>query len=181
MPTEYASPRFDSYRRQYDARTPDLKNQRSDDETQNVCANSDVFSLRVAPAPEVLVGAHPTARYSAGEKMHVWLVLPDDVVYSEEAGASGMKTERKRLSHTNLSGGGKAHCGGELWFRDDHSIWLTGGSSRYAPRTQEELDLIVNSFVDSGYSVCSCGWDEEMAGPARFFRGSEKWLTNHEN
>jgi hypothetical protein len=176
MLTDSASPKFNPYRSRYEARDPDLKNQRFDDETQNVRPNSDVISLRVAPAAEILTGAPPTEPRSAGEKMHVWLVLPDDVVYSEEMGASGMATERKRLSHTNLSGGEKAHCGGELWFRDESSIWITGGSSRYAPRTQEELELVARSFVDSGYSVCSCGWDEGIAGPARFFRGSEQWV-----
>ena len=108
--------------------------------------------------------------------MHIWLICVDDVIYSEEAGASGLLTNRQRLSHTNLSGGNDAHCGGELWFRDAQTIWLTGGSSRYAPNTEDELNAAVKGFIDSGYTVCSCGWDTDNAIPARFFRGNEKWM-----
>lgn len=179
MLTALATPNFDSYRTQFSARLPDLTRKQYDDEEADVSSHNDVYSLPHAPAGNHLRGTPPTEPRSAGEKMHIWLVLPEDVVFSEEAGHSGASTQRKRLSHTNLSGGNPAHCGGELWFRDEGSIWITGGSSRYAPRSDEELHSLAQSFVDSGYSVCSCGWDSDNAMPARFFRGNEKWLSEN--
>lgn len=181
MSTVSATPNFDLYRTEFSLQLPDLANKRHDDEVIDVSSNSDVYSFLAAPATDFLLGDPPTRPRTAGEKMHIWLVLPRDVVFSEEAGASGASTHRGRLSHTNLSGGGEAHCGGELWFRDEQSIWITGGSSRYAPRSGEELQAITKSFLSSGYSVCSCGWDSENAAPARFFRGGEKWLTKNEH
>lgn len=165
-----ASPKFETYRDKYPARDPDLGRKGSDDELRDVSANSDVFSLQEAPVESFVVGSPPREPASSGQQMYVWLIKESDVVLALEAGTSGQGTNRGRLAHTNLSGGKPAHAGGEVWFQDEKNIWLTGGSSRYAPECVEELNAVVSSFSESGYIVSSCGWDSDNDMPARFFR-----------
>lgn len=171
-----ASPVFEPYRHAYEARRPDLTRKGHDDELADLSGEADVLSLTVAPSAGFERAATPHTRQTRGGATYLWLVRTDNVLIALEEGASGRATKRKRLAHTNLSGGLPAHAGGELWYRDERSLWLTGGSSRYAPRSREELMKIVESFRKSGYAVCTCGWDEEVARPARYFRGAEPWL-----
>lgn len=174
-----ASPNFDTYRQEFIVRNPDISRQNFPDELDDLTSNADFFPLSVAPSAIFDVGK-PADRMAASQNMYLWLVTPVSVVTVVEEGVSGKATLRKRLAHTNLSGGAPAHCGGELWYRDGSSLWLTGGSSRYAPRSAAELQSLVMAFTRSGYSVCCCGWDDELAGPARFFRGPEKWVNPNE-
>jgi hypothetical protein len=170
-----ASSQFDGYRDKFAVRPPDLSRKGSDDELADLTFHDDVSSLAIAPASGFDAGAPARMPRSSGAKMYLWLVAPSDVVIALEEGTAGQSTTRSRLAHTNLSGGGDAHAGGELWFNDSTSIWFTGGSSRYAPRSRTELDMIVAAFRTSGYRVSSCGWDEENDMPARFFRGQDIW------
>ncbi len=105
----------------------------------------------------------------------MWLVRTDDVISAIEEGDSGMSTARGKLAHTNLSGGSSAHAGGELWFEDGNSVLLNGGSSRYAPKNNDEMLDIVQAFRKSGYRVCYSGWSEEENCPKRDFR-NPNWL-----
>jgi hypothetical protein len=171
-----ASPQFDSYRNRFGSREPDLSRKQFEDETEDVSTRSDVYSLTLAPFENFVLGEPPNRARSSGTKMHIWLVKVDSVVTALEEGASGLATQRRRLAHSNLSGTNMAHCGGELWFRDDSSIWITGGSSRFPPQSAAELEEIGSAFRRSGYNVCNCGWDNEIDGPARFFRGNDTWL-----
>lgn len=174
-----ASPFFSQYRESFEAREPNLERQEHEDEITDFSDREDVVSLTVAPAARLLRGVPPRVPRSSGDQMHLWLVGTDDVLVALEEGATGQSTTRGRLAHTNLSGGRPAHAGGELWYRDGASLWLTGGSSRYPPRSKGELDAIVEGFRSSGYTVRSCGWAEDIAGPARFFRGPDQWLEAH--
>lgn len=110
---------------------------------------------------------------------HLWLVSPDDIVAALEEGEAGRSTQRRRLAHTNLSGGCAAHVGGELWFSDSTRVWLSGGSSRYEARSEDELVSIADAFRHSGYTISACGWDDEGDRPARIFRGPDSWLEAH--
>lgn len=175
---ELASPCFEDYRARFETRPPDLSRQRFPDEVDDMSGHDDVVSMTVAPAGRVTVGA-PKTEGSAGRRMHIWLVTPGDVLVAEEEGAAGRSMQRRSLAHTNLSGGGDAHAGGELWYRDESSLWLTGGSGRYPPRSAAELDDLVASFRSSGYAVCSAGWDHDVAGPSRYFRDDARWLDPH--
>ncbi len=64
--------------------------------------------------------------------------------------------------HTNLTAGGEAYIGGELWFRNHQSIYLSGGSGRYPARTEQHLADAVKVFEGYGYDVQSLGWNREM-------------------
>ena len=80
--------------------------------------------------------------------------------------------ESGRAKHTNLTGGGKAACGGELWVDPvDHSkLYVNGGSGRYGPTTPVQLDDAIGVFRTRGYEVVSFGWSEENDEPARVLR-----------
>lgn len=175
-PASSASPQFDGYRDKFPVRAPDLSRKGSDDELANLTCHEDVSSLAIAPVSGFETGTPARQPRSSGTNMYLWLVAPSDVVIAIEEGAAGQSTARRRLAHTNLSGGGDAHAGGELWFKDSETVWITGGSSRYTPRSRTELESVASAFRTSGYRVCNCGWDEENDMPARFFRGQDNWL-----
>jgi hypothetical protein len=183
-----ASSQFDVYRAlpEFAPRPPDLSRQEYPDETNDLCDSAQVTSLQVGPANAVqyavvaLEGTDETDgdwlnRDKANK--YLWLVRTDDVRICLENGELGKSTSRKRLSHTNLSGIGAAHCGGELWFRDATSIYLNGLSSRFTARNPEELVAIANSFHTAGYQVCSYGWNYDTGAPKRTLRKREiAWL-----
>jgi len=131
-----ASTHFDSYRiiPHFASRLPDLSRQEFDDETTDLCHDTQVTSVQVAPESAVhysaadLEAADETDEsWLTNDKanLYLWLVLTDDVKICLENGVLGQSTERGRLSHTNLSGNAPAHCGGELWFRDAEALSLS--------------------------------------------------------
>ena len=69
--------------------------------------------------------------------------------------------------HTNLTGGGPAYAGGELWFETEESLFVSGGSGRYEPIDAEQLEEAVSVFGAYGYTVTSLGWDISMDKPRR--------------
>lgn len=74
--------------------------------------------------------------------------------------------------HTNLTGGGPAACGGEVWVDevDQDKLFVNGGSGRYPARSAEELMNAENVFREFGYTVVGAGWSEENDWPQRVFR-----------
>lgn len=170
-----ASTFFDDFRGKFPDRDPNLSGQQYADETEDFSANREVFSLPVAPCHEAVLGSAPIGPPPSGSNAYLWLITTSDVLAALETSALGRSTQRKRLAHTNLQGAKRAHCGGEMWFRNQDRIWLTGGSSRFRPRSSLELESAVKAFIASGYAVCSCGWDSAVNAPARFFRGVEEW------
>lgn len=110
------------------------------------------------------------------EGKYLWLVRPDDVKITLESGALRRRVSGGPIKHTNLTAG-QAHSGGELWFRDDRSVYVNGGSARFTPRGPGELDAVVTAFKAAGYSVCSFGWSDERGEPRRVLRKADvKWL-----
>ena len=69
--------------------------------------------------------------------------------------------------HTNLTGDSEAYMGGELWFRTDSFLYLSGGSGRYPAECEQELVDAVRVFQAFGYEVKSLGWDEK-SGAKRY-------------
>jgi hypothetical protein len=168
-----ASPCFHDYRCKWEARPPDITTVRFDDESVDLTGRDEVHSLLMAP----LVGARTTLKRVLHDgrvdlnqdDKHLWLICVDDVKTALEVGLLGQGTKRGRLAHTNLSGGAHAHCGGELWFVSESTMYVNGGSGRYAPQSSEELDDSIAGFVKAGYTVCSFGWNE-LGRPARVLR-----------
>lgn len=65
--------------------------------------------------------------------------------------------------HTNLTGGGEAYLGGELWFFSVSRIYVSGGSGRYPPADARQLADAVLVFETLDYDVESLGWDVDAA------------------
>jgi hypothetical protein len=74
--------------------------------------------------------------------------------------------------HSNLTGGGMAACGGELWVDplDEGRVYFNGCSGRYAPRSRVELEAIEALFTSMGLAVVSFGWDNDVGRPAMVLR-----------
>ena len=75
-----------------------------------------------------------------------------------------------RLHHTNLTGGGDASVGGELWFETADALYVDGSSGRYPPSSPAHLAHAVRLFEAAGFTVNSLGWDEETDQAFRFLR-----------
>ncbi len=157
-------------------RPPDLSRQEHADETTCLVGAQDIFPVMTAPFDAPVRCASDFPATSDKELRHLFLICVEQVLAALEFGPSGKATQRGRLAHTNLSGSREAHAGGEVWWRDSTSIWITGGSGRFPPRSPDELSDIGLAFATAGYAVCSCGWDVELNAPARLFRGLETWI-----
>ena len=162
---------LESYRATWPVRNCDRSRVRSADELRDTSQHAQVSSLSVAPADPWAPGQPPSGGFGNGERKFLWVVCALNVPYAMEEGELGATiTGRGKLSHTNLTGGGTAHCGGELWFDSASKLWLTGGSGRYPPRSAAELEAVERALRAAGYDVISAGWSEELGCPARFFR-----------
>lgn len=168
---------FAQYRKRFKKRKPDLGRMRNEDELLPADDADGKQYFRIAPARCIETGRPPKSEKETWDpsseclrKKYIWVVMENDIPYIMEYGAKAFKLSGKRFTHTNLTGGQAAHCGGEIWFADSCSFWMSGGSGRYRPRSAEELEQISLAFENLGYKVSSFGWDEESGEPFRFFR-----------
>ena len=66
---------------------------------------------------------------------YVWVIDATGIPFILERGLCALKGRSPK--HSNLTGGKPASMGGELWFRTESSLYLSGGSGRYRPREQQ--------------------------------------------
>ncbi len=116
----------------------------------------------------------PARRPGEREGRHLWVIVPEDVRVILEI-APSVRPPPLSLGvakHTNLTGGGAAACGGELWLdpADGRKLYANGGSGRYPPRTPKQLDDAVNVLRSFGFTVVSAGWSEDNDCAERVFR-----------
>lgn len=167
---EALTPCLSHYRQEWPVRPYEDSRIGGPDELRDVTQELEVALFRMAPIVSWIEGAPPVGTKAGGQK-YLWVIRSSGMPYAQESGPLGLSIAgRGRLAHTNLTGGEDAHCGGELWFRGECDIWLTGGSGRYPPRCQEELEAVVAAICCAGYTVRSAGWSDEICGPARYFR-----------
>jgi hypothetical protein len=164
---------FASYRETYPVRDYDPTRVRSEDELRPLTAADGRRNLAPPPLSAVSFGVPPYAPAGSGTEKYIWVVLPRAVPFALETNAS---FESGRVTHTNLTSGQPAHSGGEMWIIDPLSMVVNGGSGRYPPRSPEELDAVTQAFKACGFEVASMGWDEGVNAPARFVRGTLKWI-----
>jgi hypothetical protein len=139
-------------------------------------ADEGIGDLSMAPINPFELGVPPGMQVAESINKYLWVVTPDAVPIAVEQPKQGVKVKRGYLSHTNLTGGEPAHCGGELWFVDDSTVVINGGSSRYAPRDAGELDKIARAFKAAGYRTATMGWNDETASSFRYLRGDPQWI-----
>ena len=81
-------------------------------------------------------------------------------------------TESKMPKHTNLTGGGGAYLGGQMWFASEEALYVSGGSGRYPPTDRRQLEEAVQVIESFGYEVISFGWNPETGMARRFWEGA---------
>ena len=59
---------------------------------------------------------------------------------------------------------------GEAWFSDSANLFLSGGSGRYPPLDERQLNDAVEVFGSYGYMVNSLGWDIQSGMAIRYLR-----------
>ncbi len=137
--------------------------------------------LRAIGRPEAQpygVSQAPATRNQADVHRHLWAIGPLEVPYALEECPFGQSLRRGMIKHTNLTGGGDAHCGGEAWFLSDDVVVINGRSGRYGPSSNEQLRAAGQALRACGYKVASMGFDEETGEPASIVVGQEdlEWL-----
>ena len=122
-----------------------------------------VRHLERAPVVGVVYGTPPGGNAESVAR-YLWVIDEMGIPYICERPLH--RLEDALPKHTNLTGGSPAYVGGELWFVDKMSIYVSGGSGRYPPRSETQLDDAVSVFESYDYRVRSLGWDP-MRGSAR--------------
>jgi hypothetical protein len=125
--------------------------------------------LAEAPANNA-EGTQPLKQGDPG--CQLWVFDPTGIPYIAEKAPISPPLQSGVVKHTNLTGGEAASCGGELWFDtpDATTVYVSGCSGRYGPRTAQQLADAVSVFQDLGYAVTSFGWDQEQNIPAKVLR-----------
>ena len=146
-----------SFRSQYTALPPVAGT--VDADWQLISLNSCLRRLTPAPATYVIEGNPPPYPHETTHR-YIWVIDSTGIPYIFEKKLQILGNEKPK--HTNLTAGGTAYIGGEIWFRNTYSIYLSGGSGRYPARTEQHLSDAVNVFQHYGYEVQSLGWNKEM-------------------
>lgn len=131
-----------------------------------------VMMLDYAPAQDVEFGKprSTVARYDDDSiNRYIWVIDRRGIPYIIEQSIPRLNDDKPK--HTNLTGGGEAHIGGELWFADEESLFLSGGSGRYPPCDEIHLNDAVGVFKSYGYRVTSLGWDSNTGLARREYDG----------
>ena len=124
--------------------------------------------LEQAPNERATRGNKPVSRESASVGRHLWVIDDHGVPYLLER---PMKECGGFLpKHSNVTGGQAAYVGGEVWFVDGRRLFVSGGSGRYPPASEDHLEAAVNVFRGFMYDVTSLGWDHETGFPRRYLR-----------
>lgn len=123
--------------------------------------------LGAAPATKAKIGTRRYGTDDGGENTHLWIIDEEGVPYIIEAGEGEVDGELRK--HTNITGGAKAFLGGEMWFETQSLVYITGGSGRYPPRDNNQLEGAKKVFESFGYETISFGWDNTQDEPSRFW------------
>lgn len=128
----------------------------------------------LAMLPNCVETMLPAKRPGQREGRHLWVIVPEAVRVILET-APAVRPPPLSLGvakHTNLTGGGLASCGGEVWLdpADSRKLWVNGGSGRYPPRSPKQLADSVTVIESFGFVVVSAGRSEDNDCPERIFR-----------
>jgi hypothetical protein len=122
--------------------------------------------LPQAPAVGVSLGWPREGRNDPGTNTYLWVIDLEGIPYVLDVGLPQLGGCRPK--HTNLTGGGMAFVGGEMWFEAVDKLYISGGSGRYEPGSEDQLEDSRRVFESFGYSVSSLGWNSIRGKPVRF-------------
>ena len=174
-----------THRKKYPERAPNTVNLKDEDEKYQIGQNEGLLEFVFPIVDGITFGTPPSSDADGNQcnsSKYLWVVALTTFPVALENPTHVITLKRGRLTHTNLTGGVNAHTAGELWFCDSRTIIINGGSSRYTPRSQDEL-LSVSQTIKSaarvaGYDVlvASLGWDDEVDRPLRIRTEKEVWV-----
>jgi hypothetical protein len=103
---------------------------------------------------------------------HLWVFTQSERPYILEVAKVAPELQSGRAKHSNLTGGGEAACGGELWVdpTNDGHLYVNGCSGRYGPTSPEQLEDAVSVLREVGFRVTNFGWDADTGKPAMVLR-----------
>ena len=135
--------------------------------------------LAPAPATDILIGKPPTSRSKPDpECRYLWVIDRRGIPHIFEERLDVLRApgcaEKKFPKHTNLTGGGEASMGGEMWFATDSALYVSGGSGRYPAADRCQLNAAVEVFESLGYDVISLGWNDATGYAKREWEGEPK-------
>lgn len=156
------TPALDKFRSSYKLRNPE-KPDNHPHESKKIESKDGLAFLRPAPASGVKFG-NPQKPEDPARNTYLWIIDDRGIPYLIDCRMAILYCHRPK--HTNLTGGRSAYIGGELWFSDPNSIYVSGSSGRFHPSDEQQLDAAIGVFSSFKYIVTSLGWNQE-AGHAR--------------
>jgi hypothetical protein len=156
---------FDKFRSRFPEKPCDMSRIANDDELRRLTPEEGLQTWDDGPDLGTTDGTPPVVD---GSKVHLWVVKSDEVVHAREHLPIAQELQSKIIKHSNLTGGSRAHCGGELVFASAGEIVLNGSSGRYGPGSESEMNAVAKAFKESGYGVWSYGWDQSIDKPFAF-------------
>ncbi len=181
----YVSDCCEDHREKYPERAPNSANVKYEDEKYQIGQNEGLFEFVFPTINGIIFGAPPSSIADVNQcnsSKYLWVVALTTFPAALENPSNKITLKGGRLTHTNLTGGVNAHTAGELWFCDSRTIMINGGSSRYTPRSSDELLSVAQTIKSAaefaGYevSVASLGWDDESNRPIRMRTEKEIWV-----
>jgi len=133
-----------------------------------VTEGDGLFLLNDIPTADVPLGRPRRSDSDRGEHCHLWVIDGRGRPCIAEKPLPRLGDDW--LHHTNLTGGGQASVGGEIWFDEPSRIYLSGSSGRYPPRDRAHLEAAEDLFRAVGFNVVTLGWDSETDRPMRVWR-----------
>ena len=148
---------LDAFRGRHALRSPQRPSD-FDHETIQIEAEQGFRLLGLAPARSVSFGCPPASRTEPGANRYLWVIDERGIPYILEEPLAAICSNLPK--HTNLTGGGRAYLGGEMWFSSPMEMYVSGGSGRYPPVDRRQLEDAVQVLRSFGYEVDSLGWDD---------------------
>ncbi len=158
------------FRSNYPIRSPKFSGQRSE-EMILLGPEHGLRLLAPAPATDFLRGSPPLSLKDGGANRYLWVIDSRGIPYIIEAPVDAIGNALPK--HTNLTGGGEAYLGGEMWFKSDVSLYISGGSGRYPSEDENQLDAARQVFEAFDYEVVSLGWDHSFGAAARVLEAAQ--------
>lgn len=164
-----------AFREIYPLRGPRQNAIRNDEELRQLTPEEGLDEFDLALGTRAEKSALPQAVPRGNT--YLWAIGKETIPAALETIAIGKQLASGVIKHTNLTGGQPAHCGGEAWFIDDHTVIIGGSSGRYGPdlgdvKQLQDAGLI---FKEMGYRVAVLGMDE-TGYMATLLVGDPEWL-----
>lgn len=101
--------------------------------------------------PENVVEVNPeTIELDPETGRYLWVITETGMHIILEATPNDA-SPRKKVCHSNITGGQAALQGGELWFGTDEKVYINYRSGRYGAMTDEHMQTVVDYFIYVGY------------------------------